>query len=246
MFGGLILKLRRADAPFFRMLKGMYRSFFFSSFPVPRFLFPVLRAAYRLGFLVVMVGDQAFSYFVRSPLFRARCEGSGRNFSVHRLPRALDHTKIYAGNDVHIHGKMDVLSLRVLDEPKLVLGNRINIGHMVTFMVAQEITMGDDSGISNGCIIADNDGHPRAAEKRAEGVPPDASEIRPVHIGAKAWIASGSFIGKGVTIGEGAIVAANSTVLTDVPPYTVAMGNPARVVVRNLSPTRSKEAQSEE
>ncbi|MGH9640108.1 MAG: acyltransferase, partial [Bryobacteraceae bacterium] len=35
---------------------------------------------------------------------------------------------------------------------------------------------------------------------------------------------------KGVTIGEGAIIGASSVVVADVPPYTVAAGNPARVV----------------
>jgi len=38
---------------------------------------------------------------------------------------------------------------------------------------------------------------------------------------------------KGVTVGEGAIIGVNSVVYTDVPPHTVAMGNPARVIARN-------------
>jgi acetyltransferase-like isoleucine patch superfamily enzyme len=37
-----------------------------------------------------------------------------------------------------------------------------------------------------------------------------------------------------VTVGEGAIVGVNSVVITDVPAYSVVMGNPARVVVKNL------------
>jgi acetyltransferase-like isoleucine patch superfamily enzyme len=236
MFRRLILKIRRANTPFTRKLKAAVKFFLYSSLPTPRFLSPALGFIYRAGFAFGSILDHAISFFVRAPLFRARCTECGKNFSVHHMPRAVDHTKIYIGDDVHFHGKVDILSLRLFDEPRLVLGNRVNIGHMVNFLVSREITMGDDSGISNGCIIADNDGHPRDAAKRAQGSEPDGDEIRPVHIGARAWIASGSFIGKGVTIGEGAIVAANSTVLTDVPPYTVVMGNPARVVVRNLNP----------
>jgi len=38
---------------------------------------------------------------------------------------------------------------------------------------------------------------------------------------------------KGVTIGEGAVIGVNSVVVTDIPPYCVAMGNPARVVIKN-------------
>jgi acetyltransferase-like isoleucine patch superfamily enzyme len=42
---------------------------------------------------------------------------------------------------------------------------------------------------------------------------------------------------KGVTVGEGAIVGVNSVVVNDIPPYCVAMGNPARVVVKNIKQT---------
>jgi acetyltransferase-like isoleucine patch superfamily enzyme len=37
-----------------------------------------------------------------------------------------------------------------------------------------------------------------------------------------------------VTVGEGAIIGVNSVVITDIPPYSVAIGNPARVVAKNL------------
>jgi acetyltransferase-like isoleucine patch superfamily enzyme len=39
---------------------------------------------------------------------------------------------------------------------------------------------------------------------------------------------------KGVTVGEGAIIGASSVVVTDIPPYSIAMGNPARVVMKNI------------
>jgi acetyltransferase-like isoleucine patch superfamily enzyme len=39
---------------------------------------------------------------------------------------------------------------------------------------------------------------------------------------------------KGVTIGEGAVIGANSVVISNIPPYSLAMGNPAEVVLRNF------------
>ena len=45
-----------------------------------------------------------------------------------------------------------------------------------------------------------------------------------------AWINFNSIILKGVTIGEGAIVAAGAVVTQDVPPFTLVAGNPAKVV----------------
>jgi acetyltransferase-like isoleucine patch superfamily enzyme len=43
---------------------------------------------------------------------------------------------------------------------------------------------------------------------------------------------------KGVTIGEGAIIGANSVVVTDIPPHCIAMGNPARVIMKNTKPEK--------
>jgi len=53
---------------------------------------------------------------------------------------------------------------------------------------------------------------------------------QPVTIGKEVWIAMGVMILPGVTIGDGVIVGAGSVVSRDLPPYTVAVGNPCRVV----------------
>lgn len=52
----------------------------------------------------------------------------------------------------------------------------------------------------------------------------------PVRIEDHAWVGFNVIILKGVTIGEGAIVAAGSVVTKDVPAFTVVAGNPARVI----------------
>lgn len=58
-----------------------------------------------------------------------------------------------------------------------------------------------------------------------------------VIIGDYAWIGGGAIILPGVTIGEGAVIGAGSIVSKNVPPYSVAIGNPARVIKeRAVSP----------
>jgi len=52
----------------------------------------------------------------------------------------------------------------------------------------------------------------------------------PIRIGRQAWVAADVFIGPGVTIGEGAVVGARSSVYRNVEPWTVVGGNPARVM----------------
>ena len=49
----------------------------------------------------------------------------------------------------------------------------------------------------------------------------------PITIGERVWITADVFIGPGVTIGDGAVVTARSSVFGDVPPWVVARGNPA-------------------
>lgn len=49
----------------------------------------------------------------------------------------------------------------------------------------------------------------------------------PITIGERVWITAGVFVGPGVTIGDGAVVTARSSVFNDLPPWMVARGNPA-------------------
>jgi acetyltransferase-like isoleucine patch superfamily enzyme len=58
--------------------------------------------------------------------------------------------------------------------------------------------------------------------------------IKEVVIEDHCWIGANAVILKGVTVGEGAVVAANSVVTKDVEPRTMVAGNPAQVVKRNV------------
>jgi acetyltransferase-like isoleucine patch superfamily enzyme len=66
---------------------------------------------------------------------------------------------------------------------------------------------------------------PEAAD--IEGHPASKGDVR---IGNDVWIGMGALILSGVTIGDGAVIAARAVVSRDVPPYAIAAGNPARIV----------------
>ena len=123
---------------------------------------------------------------------------------------------------------------------RIVMGDDGFVGPETRIWSAACVTIGHNVLISHQVNIMDNDSHSQDpvirhlhfAAIRTGGHPVDAPDIAaaPISIGDHAWIGYGASILKGVTIGEGAIVAARSVVTRDVPPWTVVAGFPAQVV----------------
>jgi acetyltransferase-like isoleucine patch superfamily enzyme len=67
--------------------------------------------------------------------------------------------------------------------------------------------------------------------RRLEG----SATPKPIRIERNVWIGFDACILPGVTVGEGSVVGARSVVVEDVPPFSVAVGNPARII-RKLDP----------
>ncbi|MBL8252346.1 MAG: putative colanic acid biosynthesis acetyltransferase [Candidatus Competibacter sp.] len=64
----------------------------------------------------------------------------------------------------------------------------------------------------------------------------------PITLGGRAWVTADVFVAPGVTIGEGAVITARSSVFHDIEPWTVAGGHPAQPIKPrrfNPSPTKS-------
>ena len=60
------------------------------------------------------------------------------------------------------------------------------------------------------------------------------SDSAPIIIGKNVWIGSDARICKGVTIGDGAIIAANAVVTKSCPPNCIMGGNPAKIIKRDI------------
>jgi acetyltransferase-like isoleucine patch superfamily enzyme len=126
---------------------------------------------------------------------------------------------------------------------------RVRLGEFTLVNAARivcdrEITIGPYCLLSWNVLVMDTYGMPidsaarrRALRARAHGGPDrsDDDDPRPVNIGANVWIGFSACVLPGVTIGDGAIVGARSVVASDVPPYTIVAGCPARVI-RTLTP----------
>lgn len=91
------------------------------------------------------------------------------------------------------------------------------------------IHIGHHTLIGPDCAIMDADFH-ALMPPETRHIEPGIERDAPVIIGPHVWIGLRSVVLKGVTIGEGAVVAAGSIVTRDIPPRTLAAGTPARVV----------------
>jgi acetyltransferase-like isoleucine patch superfamily enzyme len=230
----LILRIKRSNSPFFRLAKKAAQIFFQPTIPpLPKLLLAPLRIAYELHFLTIVFFRSLLTICYRNPLFQARCASFGRGVSMEGLPFVSGHLEIHVGDGVKFGGKISILSGGVFDQPKLILKDRSAVGWGTKITVNKEVVIEEDVLISYDCRISDSDGHRREADLRAAGVPPDPKDIRPVRICRYAFVGNGAHIMKGVTIGEGATVGANSVVISDVPPYSLAIGNPAEILFRN-------------
>lgn len=233
--GSFAFKIRRSNSPFYRGLRGMARGVLSSNLPLPRFFNPLLRAGFHAQHSLEGGFRWVWSYFFCEPLFRGRCESVGKHFRCSRMPWIVGHAKITIGDDVNFFGKVDVYSGAIFEEPRLVLGNRVDLGHNTVFILNKEIVIEDDVNVASGVRFMDSDAHPRDTMARIADLPAPQDEVKPIRIRRYAWIGHNCFIMKGVTVGEGAIIGVNSVVVSDIPDYSVAMGNPARVIVKNIN-----------
>lgn len=113
-------------------------------------------------------------------------------------------------------------------KPMLVMGSGVNFGTGAFIVCAERVEIGPDVLAANNVFIADTYHQYRDPDRPVLGqgmVPP-----RPVRIEAGAFLGVNAVVLPGVTIGERAYVGAGAVVTHDVPPRSVVVGNPARVV----------------
>lgn len=115
-------------------------------------------------------------------------------------------------------------------EPKIRIGHRVTATGNLTIDAMQQIVIEDDVMFASNIIVMDG------LHGFARGDIPYKYQpmwrIAPVLVGRGSWIAQNVVIMPGVTIGAYSIIGANSVVAHDIPPHSIAFGNPARVVKR--------------
>jgi acetyltransferase-like isoleucine patch superfamily enzyme len=105
-------------------------------------------------------------------------------------------------------------------------GSFLNIGVMVAAVELVEI--GAHCMFANGCFVTDGN---HRFDDPVKPVPWQGFSTKgPTRIGDNVWCGANVVITSGVTVGERSVIGANSVVTTDIPPFSIAAGAPARVL----------------
>lgn len=127
--------------------------------------------------------------------------------------------------------------------PKIVIGHRVSSTGGLILGAMCEIVIDDDVMFAANVLVSD--GLHGFASVDVPYKYQKMWRIAPVHIKRGCWIGQNVVILPGVTIGELSIIGANSVVTQSIPPRTIAVGNPARVIKRWDPVSRSWQPASE-
>ena len=145
----------------------------------------------------------------------------GRHSSVGTMSY-VSCERIEIGEDARIREQVYVGGPQ-LPESAFILGSRTIVLQMAFINPTKPVVIGDDTGIGGHCLIFTHgawlnalDGYPVTYE--------------PVTLGKSVWLPWRVFIMPGSTIGDGSVIGANSLVSGNIPPYSLAVGSPAKVI----------------
>lgn len=120
-------------------------------------------------------------------------------------------------------------------EKCLIIGKQVQINDFVHIAAYQKVSIGNHVLIASKVFITDiNHGDFGDGNVYDISLPPVAQELSSaaVYIEDQVWIGESVCILPGVTIGRCSVIGALATVTKSIPPYSIAVGNPARVIKR--------------
>ncbi|HNP59532.1 MAG TPA: acyltransferase [Nitrospirales bacterium] len=203
-------------------------------------------AKYELYISVLGRLPGAIGYFVRGKCYPGLLGSVGRGtvFGAGGVLRCPG--RIHLGRGVMIddcvvldakgHGSSIVLGDQILlgrnsilscNDSSMSIGNFVSIGPFCFLVSRSHLTIGSNVAIGAGTHMLGG-GH--AHDDPDVPVIQQARTSKGITVEDGAWIGIGAKILDGVTIGKNSIVGAGAVVSKDVPPWTVVLGNPARVV----------------
>lgn len=168
-------------------------------------------------------GEGIIDSLMRRTIFRAGARKCGSNLQV-GAQVGFRHVEsfeigdnVFIGAGAYIQGRHD---------GRCVIGDHVWIGPQA-FLDARDLIIGSHVGWGPGAKIL---GSEHTGQPIDQPIIATDLEIRPVRIGSWADIGTGAVILPGVRIGRGAVVGAGAVVVSDVEPFSIVAGVPARFI----------------
>ncbi|WP_243403344.1 LbetaH domain-containing protein [Sphingobacterium haloxyli] len=129
--------------------------------------------------------------------------------------------------------RIDAFDLKKSNAALITIGENVQINDFVHIGAVEKIIIKDNVLIASKVFITDhNHGNYSGAYQDSPKSTPSSRPIisKPVVIESNVWIGEFVSVLPGVTIGEGSVIGTMSAVVRDIPPYSIAVGAPAKVI----------------
>jgi len=189
------------------------------------------------GFILIAVVNSSLfkkqlGYKINGAIIARKLANNPRNLSVQSNVKFFNPDRITIGNNCDVSEGVVFAPIGSNNGKKyssrIQVGNNVHFGTEDRIASMNSVIIEDDVLFAAFVHITDH-----SHEYRNVGIPVVNQSVfskGPVTIKKGSWLALGCHVLSGVTIGEYSVVAANSVVTKDVPPYSVVAGNPARLV----------------
>lgn len=147
-----------------------------------------------------------------------------KGYFVHRTAKIENKKNIFLGKNSEIQ---EFVIIRAYNS-NVIIGNNSQINPFTVIYGCKDIFIGDDVMIAPHCTIVSGNHDYKQLEKSMRHSKEFSKGNLIIENGV--WIGANCTITDGVKIGNNAVVAANSVVISDVAPYDVVGGNPAKLL----------------
>lgn len=157
-----------------------------------------------------------------NPFFHSK----GHNTVIRRRQSRID---VFPYNKFNVGSDSTIEDFTVVNNGSgdVILGDRVRVG--IGSVIIGPVTMGSGSGLGQHVFVSGFNHGYKDGTKNSSVQPLD---IRPVVIEEEAHIGANSVVLAGVTIGKRCQVGAGSVVTKSIPPFSIAVGNPCKVIKR--------------
>jgi acetyltransferase-like isoleucine patch superfamily enzyme len=149
----------------------------------------------------------------------------GRNVFIEENVKLMRYPRNISIND-NIIIKEGARICACNDKAKISIGINTTVGYHTFIFASSKISIGADCMIAPFVYVVDSDHGIDRSQKMNE----QPNQTAPIIIGNDVWIGTGAKILKGVTVGDGAVIAAGAVVKDNVEPYAIVGGIPAKKI----------------